>query len=634
MLFKNYCVDKLRKMKYLNRGIILTIDLLISVTATIVSYIYLLTFINKLTVSGSILILLICSAFVSFLLFISTGLYKVIIRHSTIKELPKIFYIVMGKEVLLAIIVYQLQIIPRELIFFCAILDLLFTSFLMIGFRAFVTNVYYSIVNTNGRELYNVFIYSTEGHSPILAEQIKRDPESPYKIKGFLTTNKNKKGILIANEKVFYIDDKKNLKNLFSQHEVTCVIFNSISHFKREKDRLVEFCIQNHIKMLTTGSMHTMNGVNDVYFNIKPVQVEDLLGRDEITIEIDKIAHEVDGKVILVSGAAGSIGTEIVRQLAKFNVKTLVLFDNAETPLHNIQLEMQEHFPDVAIIPVLGDVRSKDRVREVFNEFTPDLVFHAAAYKHVPMVEMNPCESIMVNVWGTINLAQESMSHGVEKFVMISTDKAVNPTNVMGASKRIAELYVQNLNRAKKTRFIVTRFGNVLGSNGSVIPRFRKQIAAGGPVTVTHPDIIRYFMTIPEACRLVLQAATMGEGGEIYLFDMGESVKIVDLARNMISLSGFIPDREIKIEFTGLRPGEKLYEELLTDKELVKASSHHKIYVAPFCLPDPEVLDNNIRSLILAAGRIDVPHTIRLMKTIVPEFISKNSKFEEYDIKK
>ena len=372
--------------------------------------------------------------------------------------------------------------------------------------------------------------------------------------------------------------------------------------------------------------------------NLPDIRIEDLLGRDEIHINTGEIANFLKGKVVMVTGAAGSIGSELCRQLCHFGLKQLVLFDSAETPMHNIRLELEEKFPQVEFTPVMGDVRMIDRVESVFRRFHPQIVFHAAAYKHVPLMEENPCEAVHTNVYGTHNVADMAVKYDVDKFIMISTDKAVNPTNVMGASKRLAEIYVQSLSIAiskglhpGKTRFITTRFGNVLGSNGSVIPRFREQLAKGGPLTVTHPDIIRYFMTIPEACRLVLEAAFMGKGNEIFVFDMGTPVKIADLARRMIELAGLVPDKDIEIQYTGLRPGEKLYEELLAIKENTLPTLNEKIYRAQVREYDFKEINELMDPLVHLAVCVDKVRTVKLMKEIVPEFKSKNSEYEALD---
>ncbi len=397
----------------------------------------------------------------------------------------------------------------------------------------------------------------------------------------------------------------------------------------------------------------------DVWTNgiVKPAQIqniniEDLLDRQQIQIDIEGIKSELRGKTILITGAAGSIGSEIVRQLMKFEVGLTIMCDQNETGLHNLFLELEERYSGQHFQAVMGDVKDKQRMEFMFQTFKPDYVYHAAAYKHVPMMEDNPAEAIKTNVSGTKTIADLSIKYGVKKFVMISTDKAVNPTNIMGASKRIAEIYVQSLNNSLYsrdtlyqnglsylnnpeikpiTKFITTRFGNVLGSNGSVIPRFKQQIAKGGPVTVTHPEITRYFMTIPEACRLVLEAGCMGIGGEIYIFDMGKSVKIVDLAKRMISLAGLVPDEDIKIVFSGLRPGEKLYEELLNDQENTMATHHEKIMIGKVRVYPFNAIEKQVRTLLDFALANDNHQVVTLMKAMLPEFKSKNSKYEEYD---
>ena len=353
---------------------------------------------------------------------------------------------------------------------------------------------------------------------------------------------------------------------------------------------------------------------------------------------MQEIRENFCGKTVLVTGAAGSIGSELCRQLATFGVKELVLYDNAETPMHNFRLELEDRFPELKFTPVIGDVRIPERLDYVFRKFRPQVVFHAAAYKHVPLMEENPCEAVLVNVGGSRNVADKCIEYDVEKMVMISTDKAVNPTNIMGCTKRLAEIYVQSLGlaiqrgeRQGKTKFVTTRFGNVLGSNGSVIPRFKEQIAKGGPVTVTHPEIMRFFMTIPEACRLVMEAATMSTGNQIVVFDMGSPVKIADLAKRMIELAGFTPDKDIKIEYTGLRPGEKLYEEVLSNTENTLPTSHDRIRVAKVREYGYEDACHAFDSLVKLARAVEIPDMVRLMKSTVPEYKSNNSVFEKFD---
>ena len=415
------------------------------------------------------------------------------------------------------------------------------------------------------------------------------------------------------------------------------VLFPNIKVAHQERDRLIRYCEQASLKTLVVPEMEELRG-GEAKRSVREIRIEDLLGREEIHINLDEIGNLLEGKTVLVTGAAGSIGSEICRQLAHFPIKKLVCFDSAETPMHNLRLELEEKYKGLNFVPVIGDVRSPDRVDYVFRNWHPQVVFHAAAYKHVPLMEENPCEAIHTNVFGTRVMADAAVSYGVEKFVMISTDKAVNPTNIMGCSKRLAEIYVQSLSLAiergevkGETRFITTRFGNVLGSNGSVIPRFREQIAQGGPVTVTHPDIIRYFMTIPEACRLVLEAGTMGKGGEIFIFDMGEPVKIADLAKRMIELSGLQVDKDIEIKYTGLRPGEKLYEELLNNKENTKETPHEKIRVAAVREYIYKDVVEHINVLTELSLRVQILLMVKEMKAFVPEFKSQNSQFEELD---
>ena len=373
---------------------------------------------------------------------------------------------------------------------------------------------------------------------------------------------------------------------------------------------------------------------------VRGIRIEDLLGRPEINISLDEIRSCFRGKTVMVTGGAGSIGSELCRQLAGFGVRRLVLFDNAETPMHNIRLELEERFPGLEFTPVIGDIRLRPRLDFAFRTYRPQVVFHAAAYKHVPLMEENPCEAVLVNVAGTRFVADKCIEYGVEKMVMVSTDKAVNPTNIMGCTKRLAEIYVQSLGLAieqgrieGKTRFVTTRFGNVLGSNGSVIPRFREQIAKGGPVTVTHPDITRFFMTIPEACRLVMEAAAMSEGNQIFVFDMGASVKISHLAERMIELAGFVPGRDIKIEYTGLRPGEKLYEEVLSNAENTLPTHHDRIRVAKVREYAYAEALSAVERLETLSREVRIPEMVVLMKQTVPEFKSKNSVYEKYDKK-
>ncbi len=394
---------------------------------------------------------------------------------------------------------------------------------------------------------------------------------------------------------------------------------------------MVDSCLNYNTKVLNVPPVTDWINGELSFKQIKKIQIEELLERDPISLNIDNIKNQLTNKTILVTGAAGSIGSEIVRQIIQFHPKKIILLDQAESPLYDMEMELKDEFDSFSYEIIIGDIRNVERMENVFKTFSPQLVFHAAAYKHVPMMENNPSESILTNVFGTKNCADLAVKYKVEKFVMISTDKAVNPTNVMGASKRIAEIYTQSLGKTVLTKFITTRFGNVLGSNGSVIPRFRQQIENGGPVTITHADITRFFMTIPEACQLVLEAGTSGNGGEIFIFDMGESVKILDLAKKMIKLSGLTLDKDIKIIYTGLRPGEKLYEELLANEENTLPTHHQQIMIAKVKEYDFEFINTKIQELIDCFDKQDNKLIVKQMKLLVPEFKSNNSIYEELD---
>ena len=482
-----------------------------------------------------------------------------------------------------------------------------------------------------------MLVYGTGDESVSLAAPSSSVFLQTYKVIGFVTFNAAKDHYRLADQPVYRINDNKDLMDLNARLRIDGVIFPSVKAAQDERERLVRYCEADNLTTLVAPGLEAVRD-GQVRRSVRQVRIEDLLGRDEIRINLDEIGALLRDKTILVTGAAGSIGSEICRQLARFPIRRLVCLDDAETPTHNLRLELEERFPDLDFVPVIGDVRSPDRVDYVFREWRPQVVFHAAAYKHVPLMEENPCEAVRTNVHGTRVVADHAVRYGAERFVMVSTDKAVNPTNVMGCSKRLAEVYVQSLSLAiargevaGRTRFITTRFGNVLGSNGSVIPRFREQIAKGGPVTVTHPDIIRYFMTIPEACRLVLEAGTMGRGGEILVFDMGEPVRIADLARRMIELSGLREGRDIEIKYTGLRPGEKLYEELLSTQEGTRPTPHEKIRVASVREYAYADVAAHVDQLVELARTVQIIPMVQAMKAFIPEFKSRNSRFEALD---
>lgn len=635
----NYLLSRLTREKYINRWVILLIDLFLSVFSTVTS-LALISYILDCDYSNqtvfSVFLASVCCSLVSFFI---CQTYKGIIRHSAFTETGRI---AMASSLKGATILPTLFLITDVFTFrgflLGSIIDFFLTFFILTIFRVFLITAYTFVVSSmTSRSKDKIFIFGYDKSYPSLLNEAFLRENSSYQVEGFLRFG-TRISMRIGNYKVYFISDQAEFNRLMNLHNIKAILFTDYKVVKEESERLVRFCEKKKIRMLLLPSVDELRGGKIQLHSLPEVRVEDLLGREEIRINMTEIANSLKGKVVLVTGAAGSIGSELCRQLCRFDLKQLVLFDSAETPMHNIRLELEEKFPDVEFVPVMGDVRMIHRVENVYQRFHPQIVFHAAAYKHVPLMEENPCEAVHTNVYGTRNVADMAVKYGVEKFVMVSTDKAVNPTNVMGASKRLAEMYVQSLSVAiskgrypGKTRFITTRFGNVLGSNGSVIPRFREQLAKGGPLTVTHPDIIRYFMTIPEACRLVLEAAFMGKGNEIFVFDMGTPVKIADLARRMIELAGLVPGKDIEIKYTGLRPGEKLYEELLATKENTLPTENEKIFRAQVREYDYEDICTVITPLIDLAVRVDKMGTVRMMKGIVPEFKSKNSVYEALD---
>ncbi|WFB67318.1 MULTISPECIES: nucleoside-diphosphate sugar epimerase/dehydratase [Chryseobacterium] len=474
-----------------------------------------------------------------------------------------------------------------------------------------------------------IAIVGVEDTSVSLAKAIIHNPDHPYQLAGFLTARSDSKKARLLGYKIY--NKKQFLKSDTLKEQFDAVLIKDVMT-KQEIEEWTSFALDKGLKVLKVPVTNIIKE-DDKVRSIRPLQIEDLLNRPTIKIENNEVKCFHVSKNILVTGGAGSIGSEIVRQVAQLNSSLIVVVDQAESPLYELQLELLERFPNQRFKFILADISNYSRMEKLFDDYQFSIVYHAAAYKHVPLIEDNPHEAIFVNIGGTKNVALLSKKYNVNRFVMVSTDKAVNPTNVMGASKRAAELFVQSLQNSSEntTKFITTRFGNVLGSNGSVIPHFKKQIEKGGPVTITHPDIIRYFMTIPEACELVLQAGTMGQGGEIYVFDMGKPVKILDLAERMIKLSGYTPGIDIKIDFIGLRPGEKLYEELLTNNSTTIPTHHEKIMISRDPLMKFEDIDILCSQIILSAMNKDSLQIVRILKIIVPEFKSNNSEFEILD---
>ncbi len=564
--------------------------------------------------------------FVSFLIFKT---YAGLIRYTSAKDTERIFIVIASGSFLLFVINW-ITFLYKGLFFMpntVLVIDFLISVFALTFFRFLIKWVYNYLVNPQ-IALQNVILYGIDNFGLTTKRTLETDTSSDYKVSAFIDPNGRDGGKKLDGVSIYNPD---KLEYVVEKHGISSLIITESKINPAVKEQLVEKCLELKVRVLTIPDVNSwINGQLSAK-QIKRVKIEDLLERPPIELDTEKIKNEILNKVVLVTGAAGSIGMEIVRQVSRFNPKKIILFDQAETPLYEVELELREklNFYDFEI--VIGDITNSYRVNKMFESYNPNIVFHAAAYKHVPMMENNPTEAILTNVWGTKNIADYSMLFGVSKFVMISTDKAVNPTNIMGASKRIAEIYIQALNKENKTKFITTRFGNVLGSNGSVIPRFRRQIEQGGPVTITHPEITRYFMTIPEACQLVLEASAMGSGGEIFIFDMGKSVKILDMAKRMIQLSGLTLGKDVNITFTGLRPGEKLYEELLNDKENTMPTHHPKIMIAKVREYELDIVKDDIRVLIENLPYNNNFVIVKKMKGIVPEFKSQNSIFEELD---
>lgn len=563
------------------------------------------------------------------------NVHRSVIRYSSFSDMMRIFFAVLSSTLVLLVInaVYKLNAdmdyIPKELIVIDACISYMFLFMFRMFVRWLFEKAYKAGVNT---ELNTQVVIFGAGRTGTATANTLASASRKYYIKGFIDDDPNLCGKTIMGQKI-YPREKQEFLIKYKDIDQLIIATNRIS--TERKNEIFELCHANKVKVLTVPPISTWTDGKLRENQIQEIRIEDLLGRKEIKINRNLIHGELSGKRILISGAAGSIGSEIVRQLANFPVE-LILLDAAETPLYNIENELDDKFPNVQKDIVIASVSDKNALKEVFAKYRPQIVFHAAAYKHVPMMERSPYEAAYNNIIGTKNIADTALEAETEKFIMISTDKAVNPTNVMGASKRYAEMYIQQLNSRGETKFITTRFGNVLGSNGSVIPRFKAQILHGGPVTVTHPEITRYFMTIPEASRLVLEAAIMGKGGEIFLFDMGESVKISSLAERMIKLSGLELGKDIEIKYTGLRPGEKLREELLTQKENTLPTYHEKIFIAKQEEVDSQEVEKCISELaeILSSDQEDRDMAIvKNIKRLVSTFKSNNSIYEVLDEK-
>jgi len=565
--------------------------------------------------------------------------YSGIIRHSSFIDAVKLFFAQVSTLTTLIAVNFVFLLDHDFKIFLSTgiFINVVLSFTLLFFYRIVVKQTfekYLNISKDQGRT--KALIYGFDNNAIAVANALRSENPGRFKLVGFIDKLNHNTSKRILDLPILQL--KKRVPVVMRSLGVEALIIADKGLTKDERSAIVEECLEYNYKVYTIPLITDWENQEEISKNIKSFEIQDLLERKPIVLDMKLISSKLFGKTILVTGAAGSIGSEIVRQIINFSPKTIIILDQAETPLHNLSLEIAGFNPNIEIKNVLADVRNKQVLEQVFEFYKPQVVYHAAAYKHVPLMEENPSQAIFTNVLGSKNLADLSQKHGVERFVMVSTDKAVNPSNVMGASKRIAEKYVQSLHYKYKddfgaTKFITTRFGNVLGSNGSVVPLFKKQIEEGGPITITHPDIIRYFMTIPEACQLVLEAGAMGNGGEIYIFDMGKPVKIIDLAKKMIKLAGFIPDGDIRIKIVGLRPGEKLYEELLNDSAKTLPTHHEKIMIAEDYFDDFENVSVSIHDLIDTSELTTNNEIVLKMKKIVPEFKSLNSIFETLDEK-
>ena len=633
-------MKRILRSRYLSYWVVLFIDLFVAALSLAISIMAVRYFGGSGAIdSTDALYMFLVGMPITLLCFYLFRTYRHIIRHSSLKGLWSIGIALLLKAAIFYVLMHlvpTITMVERAIIMGVG-LDLMICLVGMVGVRVVMVVVYDWIVAHSNDRRKRVLVYGTKDKSVALTTRLFQS--SHYHIVGFLTHGKKMSHYKISEQKVYYFRNEEDFEKVVEMCNVNAILFATEDEVREEKERLLKYCSERRpqpIEVLVAPQVDVFDA--DEKVKMRNIRIEDLLGRDEIEINKEEIYNNFHDRVVMVTGGAGSIGSEICRQMAELGVKKLVIFDMAETPLHEIRLELEKSHPELDFVPFIGDVRSAKRLQVAFDRYKPEIVFHAAAYKHVPLMEENPCEAVLSNVLGSKNVADMCVRNGVDKLVMISTDKAVNPTNVMGCSKRLAEIYCQSLGMAiaqnrkqGRTKFVTTRFGNVLGSNGSVIPHFSKQIEQGGPVTVTHPKINRFFMTIPEACRLVMEAATMSDGNEIFVFEMGEPVMIVDLAEKMIKLAGYVPGKDIEIKFTGLRPGEKLYEEVLSNEENTIPTDHHKIKIAKVREYDFDVVAAKYEELIDTAKGGDVMTSVRKMKEIVPEFKSNNSQFEEID---
>lgn len=626
------------KLRILPRWIIVLLDLFILFFSILLAYMLRFNFdysrFDDINVNRGVLVYVIIGTSIGLI----TRSYAGIIRYTGLQDAGRIFttvtltFFITGAVGYVSFHNYGLFLIPVSVLIIAYFTSLIF----LFSYRLVVKEIFTFFLKPDLKRQ-NVVIYGSNKSAITTRQILENDPRAKRHVVAYVDHNQQKIGKGINGTRIF--DARKDLQRLFQAHNVRELIISDRTISLERKNQLVDMCLVSNVKVRTVPPVeHWIKGELSIK-QIKDINIEELLERESIRLNNFNVKHEIKGKKVMVTGAAGSIGSELVRQVLFYRAAQVIMVDQAESDLFEVDHEVRHHKGTLEVIPVIADITNEERMDAVFDLYQPDIVFHAAAYKHVPMMERNPSEAIICNIGGTKILADLAVKYGSAKFIMISTDKAVNPSSVMGATKRIAEIYVQSLNNFLRdgnpegTRFITTRFGNVLGSKGSVIPVFKKQIEHGGPVTVTHPDIKRYFMTIPEACQLVLEAASMGKGGEIFVFDMGKSIKIVDLAKKMILLSGFEPGKDIEIQFTGLRSGEKLYEELLNIHENTLPTYHHKIMIAQTREEDYQSAKEKIELLLNTALDHDEMKLVGIMKYIVPEFLSQSSRFEVLDKK-
>lgn len=630
----------IKNLGYLPRWIILTIDVVMVIASGLLTYFLLqglkLNYIPKQHIAFGMTFYVLVNVFFFWLFRTYSG----IIRHSSFIDALKIFFAQFSTFFVLLFLNFVVIILDKSKIylttgiFINSVLSFCFLFFYRIIVKQSFEKFFKEKSNTKKLK---ALIYGSDNNAIAVANALQSENPGRFLLEGFIDKNNQNTAKRILNLPILPI--RKTIPVLMRSKNIEALIIADKGLSKDERLSIVEECIEYNFKVFTIPLITDWEDQKEISRNIKSFEIQDLLERKPIVLDTNSISNKLKGKSILVTGAAGSIGSEIVRQVINFNPKKVIILDQAETPLHSLSLELVALNSKIEIVNLIADIRDFETLDKVFKNYSPNVVYHAAAYKHVPMMEENPSQAIFTNVMGTKNVADLSHKYGIERFVMVSTDKAVNPSSVMGASKRIAEMYVQSkhfkhkkLGSVNQTKFITTRFGNVLGSNGSVVPLFTKQIQEGGPITITHPEIIRYFMTIPEACQLVLEACSMGNGGEIYIFDMGKPVKIIDLARKMIRLAGYKPDIDIEIKIVGLRPGEKLYEELLNDTAKNLPTHHEKIMVAEEVCDEFAIISIAVDDIIKSAKESNEEFIVSKMKSLVPEFKSLNSVFGSLDI--